>query len=70
MEYTSSDSDSESKHSSSENSSARDGLMMTEKLHKNGFDLQMAKCDLSGGIGFVTKFTRVFRQIKEIDFGQ
>lgn len=30
----------------------------------------MGKCDLSGGIAFITKFTRVFRSIKEIDFGQ
>ena len=69
MEYTSSESESESLHSDSDNSSAND-LFITEKFHKNGFDLQMGKCDLSGGIGFITKFTRVFRSIKEIDFGQ
>ena len=30
----------------------------------------MQNCDLSGGISFITKFTRVFRQIKQIDFGK
>ena len=69
MDYTSSESESESLHSDSDNSWTND-LFITEKFHKNGFDLQMGKCDLSGGIGFVTKFTRVFRSIKEIDFGQ
>ena len=71
LQYTSSDSDDhDSFESNDSHSSQGDGLFM-DKLHKNGrFNLKMGQCDLSGGIGFITKFTRVFRSIKEIDFGQ
>ena len=69
MEYTSSESDSESVHSDGSASSAGDNLFMDKMQSAGNFKLQMQNCDLSGGIGFVTKFTRVFRQIKQIDFG-
>ena len=30
----------------------------------------MKDCDMSGGIAFITKFTRIFHKIKSIDFGK
>jgi hypothetical protein len=54
-------------------------LSNKEKLEKNlnvaqlgkqgGFNLSMAGFNLKDGIGFITKFTKVFSEIKAIDFG-
>ena len=30
----------------------------------------MRNMETSGGIGFITKFTRVFRKIQQVDFGE
>ena len=69
-DYSSEEEEDGRSEDSDESDEEQQNLGANELKETGGFEIKMGQCNLSGGIDFITKFTRVFRRIKTIDFGE